>query len=108
MKATLLVICMALLFSACGGPESDAQKAVSAVLRDPGSAKFGKFTQAPNGLACLAVNSKNEFGGYTGNQQAMLLKKPGETNWQVLSVTDAIITHDDCVNMIKNAKPREK
>ena len=40
-----------LLLVGCGGSEAEAKKAVLANLKDPDSAKFGKFTQVGESLA---------------------------------------------------------
>jgi hypothetical protein len=48
------------------GQDSGAEKAVLASLRDPDSAKFGKFTLVGQDRACLTVNARNSVGGYTG------------------------------------------
>lgn len=38
-------------------------------LKDPESAKFGKFSISDDGTAaCGSVNAKNAFGGYTGER----------------------------------------
>jgi hypothetical protein len=47
----------------------DAQVAVKATLRDPGSAQFLDLTSfgiASNRAVCGKVNAKNGFGGYSG------------------------------------------
>ena len=54
--------------------ETEAQKAVLKVLKDPDSAKFGRFTLMKNEVACLTVNSKNSMGGYVGDKEAVLMK----------------------------------
>ncbi|MER8925780.1 hypothetical protein [Mesorhizobium sp. M0859] len=51
--------------------EIDLVKAAfSAALKDPDSAKFGKFSAAMKDdqtiIVCGTVNSKNSFGGYSG------------------------------------------
>jgi hypothetical protein len=84
----------ALLLVACGGDESAAKKAVLANLKDPDSAKFGKFSLAGTKGACLTVNAKNSMGGYTGDQQALLSRKE-DNSWMVLGVEDQ--SHDRCI-----------
>lgn len=54
--------------------EDQAQKAVLAVLKDPGSAKFGRLIRIDEFTACLSVNSRNSFGGYTGMQWIRMKK----------------------------------
>jgi hypothetical protein len=84
-----------LLLAACGGSESEAKKAVLANLKDPDSAKFGKFTQVGENLACMTVNAKNSMGGYTGDKQAFLKKVDGK--WAFYFTQD--MSHDMCIKM---------
>jgi hypothetical protein len=96
-KAVLAIGCCCLA-AACGD-ESAAQKAVRASLKDPDSAKFGKFTLAKKGndqMACLTVNAKNSMGGYTGDREAALMKAGDE--WQVITINE--LDHWRCVNVI--------
>lgn len=82
-----------------GGAESEAKKAVLASLKDPDSAKFGQFTLVNEEHACLTVNSRNSFGGYTGDQQAMLTKIGVEDNWRVKIVN---VSHESCVSFARD------
>ena len=94
---TLIYLSVALtsvVLSACSGEKSSAQKAVVSNLKDPDSAKFGEFTRFGEDLACLGINAKNSLGGYTGEQQAMIIKKAGE--WHVIAVQK--ITHQECID----------
>ncbi len=56
---------------------------IKAVLKDPDSAKFGEFIQINDTRACIAVNSKNSFGGYTGEKYVLLESVSNE--WSVPS-----------------------
>ena len=86
--------------------EDDSKKAVLAGLKDPDSAKFGKFSLAGkvqgNQAACLTVNAKNSFGGYTGDAQAIMTKMEGK--WVVMQLGMKIVgrelSHDECINMM--------
>ena len=74
----------------------EARKAITNILRDPDSAKFGKIFKG-RGLSgkqtiCGEVNAKNKFGGYTGmtpfvyfsdTNQAMLITNPPNENESV-------------------------
>ncbi len=91
----------ALLLVACGGDESAAKKAVLGNLKDPDSAKFGKFSLAGAKGACLTVNAKNSMGGYTGDQQAYLLKD-GEKGWIVIAI-DKDLSHEKCIEVLSKA-----
>ncbi len=84
-----------LLLAGCGGSESESKKAVLANLKDPDSAKFGKFTQVGEELACMTVNAKNSMGGYTGDKQAFLKMVDGK--WEFYFTQD--MSHDMCIKM---------
>jgi len=88
----------ALLLVACGGDEAAAKKAVLGHLKDPDSAKFGKFSLAGTKGACLTVNAKNSMGGYTGDQQAFLLKD-SEKGWIVIAI-DKDLDHKMCIEVL--------
>lgn len=77
--------------------EALARKAVLNSLNDPGSARFGKFTQVTQTTACLTVNARNGFGGYTGDQQARLRKS--ENKWQVESIQGEF-DHPQCIALV--------
>jgi hypothetical protein len=64
LKAILLLLSLTTI-AACSSAESSAQNAVRKSLKDPDSAKFGKFSKATDDKACLNVNAKNSMGGYT-------------------------------------------
>lgn len=89
---------MIALLSACGGAESEAKNAVLKSLKDPDSAKFGKFTNVDDKVACLTVNARNSMGGYTGDQQASLIKQEGK--WIVVSIDD--FAHELCVKIVSD------
>lgn len=88
-------IACCLLLAGCGGSEAEAKKAVLANLKDPDSAKFGKFTQVGEERACMTVNAKNSMGGYTGDKQAFLKKVGGK--WEFYFTQD--ISHDMCIQL---------
>lgn len=99
MQKTIIVL--SILLSACSSNESDARKAVLEHLTDPDSAKFGQFTLINDHGACLAVNAKNKMGGYTGEQQAILMrgdKERGNSEWRVTDFTK--LSHEHCVTAI--------
>lgn len=63
-------------------------------LKDPESAKFGEVILIDHGKgACVEVNARNAFGGYTGLQQAMLMNMDN-IGWQLLRIRD--VTLDVC------------
>ena len=92
-----MAICGCLLLMACGA-KSDAKKAVLSQLKDPESAKFGKFTQVDDKHGCFGVNAHNSMGGYSGEQQATLIK--GNEGWLVFNFSE--ISHEKCVGDIKD------
>lgn len=94
----LLAACIPLLLIACGGAESDAKTAVLNSLKDPDSAKFSKFTNINDKAACLTVNARNSMGGYTGDQQASLIKQEGK--WIVVGIDN--FAHELCVKIMSD------
>lgn len=52
-----------------------AREAVLARLKDPDSAKFGQIVARDSGIVCGYVNSKNSFGGYTGDKAFIYFTK---------------------------------
>lgn len=53
-------------------------------LKDPDSAKFGQFFEVDSENACIGVNAKNAFGGYTGEKFISLMKSQNG-DWVVTS-----------------------
>ena len=104
MKTKLLIAVSAALLASCGGVESDAKKAVMERLKDPDSAKFGQFTNINDEAACLTVNARNSMGGYTGDQQAFLLKE--KEKWLVVSIDN--LSHKMCVEILSKSSSKKK
>lgn len=104
MKKAFVVTAFALLLAACGSAESDAQKAVRNSLKDPDSAKFGQYTLVNSEHACLTVNARNSFGGYTGDQQATLVKI--EKEWMVINIDK--FSHESCVDVMRKIAEKSK
>lgn len=101
MRIAILAL-MLIGMSGCSGSESDAREAVLNRLTDPDSAKFGQFTLVNEHGACLGVNAKNKMGGYTGEQQALLIrgdKERGNAEWQVSEFTE--LSHENCVRVVR-------
>lgn len=69
---------LGLSLSACSFDDLQAHQAVKQILKDPSSASFGKLTRLDDKHACLTVNAKNSFGGYSGGQEAWLAKANGK------------------------------
>lgn len=94
----LIVIAALTLLGGCG-EEKAAQQAVLEVLKDPDSAKFGEFQYNPeNKSACLGVNAKNGMGGYTGEQQALLVQD--DEGWHFGRFIE--MTAEQCKEVIKS------
>ena len=67
------------------------QKSIINSLKDPDSAKFGEqIFLVDNKAACVEVNAKNSYGGYTGFQQAMFVKVNG-VGWKLMRIANARI-----------------
>ena len=131
-KCAAVWLCWTPILSGCGpyGDEAEARKVVLSILKDPDSAKFGKFDQVPaerkdrNGksetsaMACLTVNARNSMGGYTGDQQASLTKSNGK--WQTNFVaayespmgvaleTITPMTHEQCMAALASSNERAR
>ncbi len=80
--------------------EGKMQAAVLASLKDPDSAKFGKMTRIKDKGACLTVNAKNALGGYTGDQQAYLMKT--ESKWEVFQIEGGL-GHQGCIEIMSSS-----
>ena len=66
--------------------KNELTQLVLSSLKDPDSAKFGDVILIDHGKgACVEVNAKNTYGGYTGLQQAMLMNIEN-IGWQVLDI----------------------
>ena len=91
-----------LTLCACNSGEAAAHKAALERLKDPDSARFGKFTVSKDGKkACLGVNAKNSYGGYTGEHQ-VVLSKNSSAQWEWVDELDEVFSHSECVNMINS------
>lgn len=117
--ACLFLACIAAL-AGCLNPSSEAkmlaEKAVTAQLKDPDSAKFGDafvvVTPAKEspGLedvaVCGLVNAKNGFGGYTGDQRyvAYGFRHVGGTNTTIVAVNfENLASEQQCETGRENA-----
>lgn len=80
MVMVMALACAAML----GGCENGIEKALRAAMKDPGSAQFEGKVEYKN-WACISVNSKNSFGGYTGFKRYLL--KQTDADWSVLVET---------------------
>lgn len=92
--------------------EEVAKALVRKSLKDPDSAKFGKFTIAisstpkqekdqgkPMRFICLTVNARNAFGGYTGDQQAYVVRL--DEHWKVLKIENE--SHEECILVMQSS-----
>lgn len=104
IKPYILYAIISLLLAACGGAETEARKAVLKMLKDPDSAKFGKFTNVNEKAACLTVNARNSMGGYTGDQQAYLIIDEGK--WIAIDIST--LSHDDCIELMTKYATKKK
>lgn len=100
-KLITLIGCF-LLLAGCADGEEAAKKAVLDTLKNPDSAKFGKFTKMKTkdgtSVACLTVNAKNSIDGSVGDQQAMMVLMSGR--WDVIGGKPQSFTHDECVGLL--------
>ena len=105
----LLFVPLIIALVACGESEKAAharieqaeKNAITDAVRhnliDPDSAKFGPVT-VHKGLACATVNSKNRFGGYAGDQEAILFKQ--EPHGWFLVMFEEKFSHLKCIEML--------
>lgn len=81
---------------------------VLAKLKDPSSAKFGDYEEVLSknrDWACLGVNARNSFGGYTGEESARFVRKAGTQDWDFQGIAPQ--SFDECVSMITSMQPYE-
>jgi hypothetical protein len=97
MKKFTIILMLITLSGCLNNEESAVKKAVLTGLKDPESAKFGQFKLIDDNRACITVNAKNAYGGYVGDQQALVLKKSG--SWILLTTED--ISQEKCAEVIK-------
>jgi hypothetical protein len=121
-KTTLAIITIATLISGCGDPAaeraaadakkaaveaerslSEIKQAVLASLKDPESAKFGQFTQVGDNQACIEVNARNSYGGYSGTTPFLVRKIDGEWNIHPLLK----LSYKTCLAMMKARSEEE-
>lgn len=110
-------IASALVLTGCAAPKplppppplqlatpSNEQKAailnaILSSLKDPDSAKFGRIGMLSNSkAACVEVNAKNAFGGYTGFQTAALVGDP-EIGWASPKISK--IDFEKCLEVLR-------
>lgn len=86
MKIEWVILTVIVGVAGCDSPALDSpiMKAVRAELKDPDSAKF-KDELVVRTRACISVNAKNSYGGYTGATIAHL-RNLGVDNWVVETI----------------------
>jgi len=91
MATKLLMASVLLSLSACENAAFDnsMRKAVREKLKDPDSAKWGEV-HTYKSHACLEVNSKNSYGGYTGKQVAWLHTYDGGQSWSLDKIEEGV------------------
>lgn len=77
--------------------------AVSKTLFDPESARYREVHLIPGSLACVKVNAKNRFGGYTGFQ-SMVAAFVGERWYSMHSLSD---TNISCFDLIADVHAKQ-
>ena len=91
----LIIVAGSFLLAACDSTEAQAREDFRATMKDPDSAKFGRF-QTKGSKACLEVNGKNAFGGYTGMQTAFL-KRDEKGKWGGWTDSNGLLDWDYCL-----------
>lgn len=98
-----ITLALLLPLSGCGistpSDESQIKSAVISGLKDPDSAIIDtiKIVGHQGETACVSVNAKNSFGGYTGFQTAFLVK---EGSWRLTNIMDVPLA--SCVEKFEN------
>lgn len=102
----ILIVFSVLTVAGCG-EKSKVIEETRRHLKDPDSAKFGDVEivslNEKDGRgnlmkgACVTVNSKNSYGGYVGDKEAMLIVRGEEIDFSGIHN----ITHDVCIQMMK-------
>ena len=83
--------------------EAKIREAVRKSMKDPASALFGRVTVVTPDRACQTVNGRNSMGGYSGNQQALVVKLEGQ--WFPIGIHD--ISHARCMEIVQKFKAKE-
>ena len=78
--------------------------AVAKNLFDAESARYGEARVIPQSYACIEVNAKNRFGGYTGFQSMIVAQMKGEW-YSIQSLKDLPIS---CTELITELHIKEK
>jgi hypothetical protein len=97
----LMLISLGILITGCSSVESEMQEVVRGNLKDPDSAKFGKFTMIDDDRFCLTVNARNSMGGFTGDQEALGINFGNQKLGDVWLVTFMKTGHASCVSVQK-------
>ena len=63
--------------------ESRMEAVVRTHLKDPDSAKFGKLVVIDSKMACLPVNARNSYGGYTGERYFVMKPANDDAGWVI-------------------------
>lgn len=100
---SLFAVTASIGLSGCSLEEMQARREVRDGLKDPESAKFGKMIRIDKESACLTVNAKNEMGGYSGDQYAVMVKIDGK--WKMYTILEYL---DNCKEVLKSLKGENK
>lgn len=68
------IVVVGILLAGCA--QSDAEKALEGVLKDPSSAEYRNISSSWEWV-CGEVNAKNSYGGYTGYQPFLINRRSG-------------------------------
>lgn len=96
------VTASAIVLLGCSGDENEAKEIVLRNISNPESAEFGDFTIASQNYgddiifegACLSVDYRDHTNIYTGERQALLIRREGE-RWEFEGFFDK--SHRSCV-----------
>ncbi|NYT40783.1 hypothetical protein HZY97_08450 [Sphingomonas sp. R-74633] len=102
-----IIVLAAIVLCGCGEAHTEMKNMARSVMKDPDSAKFGRFEQVNSknrDWACLEINAKGPGGGYTGAQAARFVSPAGKEAWKFQGIAGMF---DECVSMIHEMQPFE-
>jgi hypothetical protein len=101
----LILFALGLFAMTFTSTESQVKNAVRRSLKDPASATFGRVTLVDDRHACVDINARNAYGGFVGNQQALVEKRYDSNNdWVLMTIVDW--GHSECVKWAQERAAR--
>lgn len=86
IQKILCAIGLVIFMCACSNDQPEIKEFIKSQLKDPSSAVFKDFAISNDGVACIAYNGKNSFGGYGEWVHAKFIKR--QSTWVVLNMKE--------------------